>query len=102
MHQTRFHIHIFCLHFIYIYSNFEENAEGTIVNKEFKVELLNLIHVEVLRVVMVCSVAIGYFKRFGRPSPHDGDSKVLKNVDILPQYYMVSQPRRPQLESSPS
>jgi len=29
-----------------------------------------------------------------------GDTKVLKNVGILPQHHTVSHPRRPQLEGS--
>jgi hypothetical protein len=33
--------------------------------------------------------------------PEGGSSKYLRNISILPQYYTVSQPRRPRLESSP-
>jgi hypothetical protein len=36
----------------------------------------------------------------GEIHPEDGGSKALRNADILPQHYTVSQPRRPRLESS--
>jgi len=31
--------------------------------------------------------------------PEDGGSKILLNVDILPQHYTASQPRRPRHKS---
>jgi len=50
------------------------------------------IQAEVLRVVMLCSDAVGYLQGL---HPEDGDSKVLRNVGNL----HVSQPKRPRLGS---
>jgi hypothetical protein len=51
------------------------------------------IQVEVSGVAMPCSIVVGY-------QPEDGGGMTLQNTSILPQHYMVPQPRRPQLESS--
>jgi hypothetical protein len=68
-------------------------------------------------VVTPCSVAVVYQRfrgscclhlhpeRFGGPCclcfhPEDGGSKVLRNTDILPQHYTMSQPSRNLLEPS--
>jgi hypothetical protein len=46
--------------------------------------------------VAPCNVVVGHYLH-----PKEGDSKVLRNVNILPQRHMVSQHIRPGLESSP-
>jgi len=56
------------------------------------------IQIEVLWVVMPCSVAVGY-KLCSLHPPEDGDSKALQNVCMLLQHYMVSQPRKRQLSN---
>jgi hypothetical protein len=43
---------------------------------------------------------ISYHNPTRRHNPEDGGSMDLWNVDILPQHYTMSQPRRPRLESS--
>jgi len=48
-------------------------------------------------VVTPCSVVVGYHQDL---HPEDGGSKVIGKVDILPQHYMASQPRRPTFEIS--
>jgi len=53
----------------------------------------------VFRVVMSCSVVIVYQHFRGTYCLHlQGGTKFLQNNGILPQGYMASQPRRPQLE----
>jgi len=56
-----------------------------------------LFEVEVFWVVTPCSVVVGYQCFWGPSCLHceDGGSKVLWNIGILLQLYMVSQPRRP-------
>jgi hypothetical protein len=61
--------------------------------------------VQIFCIVTPCSVMIGY-QHLGEPccfhlQGGDGDGMVLWNIGTLLQHYMVSQPRRPQLESSP-
>jgi len=51
-----------------------------------------MIHIEVFRVVTLYSVLVGY-QCFGGLAEGRG-SKVLQNIGILSQHYMVSQPRR--------
>jgi hypothetical protein len=74
------------------------------------------IQVMVFWVVILCSIEVGYqqmlcsgpvgYKRFGGPFclslsiTEDADIKILQNDGILSQHYMVSQPRRPQLQLS--
>jgi hypothetical protein len=60
----------------------------TLVDTVFPVFTAVKIEVEVFWVVTPCS----------SNDPEDGGSKVLRNVDILPQHYTASQPRRPRLE----
>jgi hypothetical protein len=59
-----------------------------------------------IQVKVFWDVVVGY-KLYGGPScfrlqihhPEDGGSKVLRNVEILPQHCRASHPRRHQLES---
>jgi hypothetical protein len=70
--------------------------------------LLNIkysIQVELFWIVISCSAVVGY-EHFSGPCflllhPEDGGSMDLQNLGILEQHYTVSQPRRPQHESSP-
>jgi hypothetical protein len=52
------------------------------------------IQVKVFWIVTPCSVVVGHWSLHRE----DGGSMDLSNVDILPQNYTVSQPRRPRLE----
>jgi hypothetical protein len=54
------------------------------------------IQVDVLLVMMLFSVVVLFCFR----EPEDRGSKVLQNTETIPQHYMVSQPKRPQLEPS--
>jgi len=65
---------------------------------------LTVNQVMIVRVVMPCSVVVGY-QRFTGPCclclwGDDRGSMVLQNVGILHHYYMATQPRRPHFESS--
>jgi hypothetical protein len=69
---------------------------------KFEVFIAVKIQAEVFWVVMLCNVVVGYQCFRGPCCLHlhqYGGSKVIWNIQILPQHYMASQPRRPQLES---
>jgi hypothetical protein len=69
--------------------------------EKFEIFTAVKIQVKVFWVVMPCSIVVGYqcFRPCCLNLQGDvGGIMVLKNVGILPQHYMVSQPRRPQPE----
>jgi hypothetical protein len=88
------------------HSNCEQEQKSVL-----QISIMSTHSTELVWVVMQCSDVVGHhsLRMLLPPSPgpcwlnlhpEDGPSRVLWNNSILPHHYMVSQPRRPQLEPS--
>jgi hypothetical protein len=95
-------IHFRILYFLFLSKNLKIRIYKAIILPAVRFDVLMVMKIQVvfLWVVILCSDVVGYkcFSGSCCLHPEDRSSEVIRNIGILLHHYVMSQPRRTQLE----